>query len=242
MTTERAQRTGSHDPDRKPDSLGRLTAFLAEWVGSWPPVRDLEIVSWPGRDLPGWDGGTRIGLGIESTAGTVFSVSPSLHVDPDALDLPRIIAAMHARDAAMAVPALLGHPELRFISGSFRWSYTLADLPEVGEWVAADDPRVPAWLGSFNGDVLVAWDREGRYAAGAGRKQHSRHGHELSVGTEPGHRGQGLASKLVAQAARRVVDEGAVAIYLHDPVNIGSRRVAEAAGFPDRGWRILELR
>lgn len=218
-----------------------LDAFLRAWLGSWPPEGKLDIRSWPGRDRPGWDGGTRIALGIESPAGAVLSLSPSLDVDPGALDLAGLVAAIHSRDAATAVPALLGHPELMFHTGSFRWSDVPAALPEVGEWVAADDPRVPAWLHPFNGDVLVAWDVDGRYAAGAGRKIHHPLGHELSVGTEPGHRGKGLASKLVAQAARRVVDEGAVPIYLHDPANIGSRRVAEAAGFPDRRWRILEL-
>ena len=43
--------------------------------------------------------------------------------------------------------------------------------------------------------------------------------------------------RLVAQAARRVLDEGAVPTYQHDPANIASARVADAAGFPDRGWR-----
>ena len=41
----------------------------------------------------------------------------------------------------------------------------------------------------------------------------------------------------VAQAARRVLDEGAVPTYLHERDNHASARVAEAAGFPDRGWR-----
>jgi len=240
MTTERALSSGF--PLLKPDTAEKLSAFLREWLGSWPPMGHLDIVSWPGRDIPGWDGGTRIGLGIESPGGTLLSISPSLHVDPGSLDLSRIRAAMRARDAATVIPVLLGHPELTFSSGAFRWSDAPADLPEVGAWMVADDPRVPSWLGSFNGDVLVAWDRQGQYAAGAGRKQHNRHGHELSVGTEPTHRGKGLASKLVAQAARRVLADGALPIYLHDPGNIGSRRVAEAAGFPDRGWRILGLR
>lgn len=228
-------------------ALGRgtrdtLTAFLREWLGAWPPDDDLTIVSWPGCDLPGWDGGTRIGLGIESPGGTVLSLSPSLDVDPDSLDPGMIAAAMRVRDAATAVPALLGHPELRFHTGTLRWSDAPADLPGIGEWVPADDPRLPAWLGAFNGDVLVTWDRDGRYAAGVGRKWHNRFGHELAVGTEPAHRGRGLASSLVAQAARLVLAEGAIPIYLHDPANVGSRRVAEAAGFPDRGWRILNLR
>lgn len=51
---------------------------------------------------------------------------------------------------------------------------------------------------------------------------------------QPG--GGGLARRLVAQAARRVLAEGAVPTYLHSRQNTASARVAEAAGFPDRGW------
>ena len=53
--------------------------------------------------------------------------------------------------------------------------------------------------------------------------------------------GRGLARRLVAQAARRVLDEGAVPTYLHDPANVASAKVADAAGLPDRGWSVLGL-
>jgi len=241
MITERIQSARAVDLNPETDENEKLTAFLRQWLGAWPPPDDLEVVSWPGHDLPGWDGGTRLGLGVESPDRAVLSLSPSLAVDPASLDLDRIAAAIHAPDAVTAVPALLGHPGLRFHAGTLRWSDSPSDLPAIGEWVGNDDPRIPAWLRAFNGDVLVAWDRDGRYAAGVGRKMHNRHGQELAVGTDPANRGRGLASGLVAQAARRVLADGAIPIYLHDPANVGSRRVAEAAGFPDRGWRILGL-
>jgi predicted GNAT family acetyltransferase len=107
--------------------------------------------------------------------------------------------------------------------------------------VAADDPRVPEWLRPFNGDVLIAWTDDGSYASGVGRKQHDRHGHELSVGTDERQRGRGLARRLVAQAARGVLADGAVPTYLHAFDNEASARVADAAGFPDRGWHVFEL-
>jgi predicted GNAT family acetyltransferase len=86
--------------------------------------------------------------------------------------------------------------------------------------------------------VLVTLEDD-RYVAGVGIKQHDRFGRELAVVTEPAARGRGLARRLVAQAARRVLDEGAIPTYLHAPDNVASARVAEASGFPDRGWHVL---
>jgi predicted GNAT family acetyltransferase len=74
-----------------------------------------------------------------------------------------------------------------------------------------------------------------------GRKQHDRWGHELAVVTEEGHQGRGWATDLIAQAAHRVIADGAVPTYLHAPGNEPSARTADAAGFPDRGWLVHGL-
>lgn len=228
------------DPIQGPNADRRLQRHLQAWLGAWPPARELELVAWSGRDRPGWDGGTWSGLGVESPDGTVLSLSPTLFVDPHAVDPDRVLAALHAPDAATAVPAALGRPDLTLSCATFRWSERPAALPDIGEWTVAEDPRLPAWLRRFNDDVLVAWD-DGQIAAGVGIKRHNYHGHELAVVTEPAYQGRGLARLLVAQAARRVLTDGAVPLYLHEPANAGSARVADAAGFPDRGWRVFGL-
>jgi GNAT superfamily N-acetyltransferase len=141
-----------------------------------------------------------------------------------------------------ALPAIVGRPDARFGRGVFRWCHELLDGSDPDAvWMAPDDERVPAWLAVFNGEVLVHLDEHGRYGAGGGRKRHDDWGQELSVATEEHLRGKGLARRLVAQAARRVADEGAVATYLHSTSNTASARVAEASGFPDTGWWILGL-
>ena len=141
-----------------------------------------------------------------------------------------------------ALPGIVGLPDARFGRGVFRWCHELVDdTDRDAVWVPPDDERVPPWLAVFNGEVLVHLDEHGRYGAGVGRKHHDACGQELSVATEEHLRGRGLARRLVAQAARRVADEGAVATYLHAVSNTASARVAEAAGFPDTGWSILGL-
>lgn len=134
-------------------------------------------------------------------------------------------------------------PRVLDASGVFRWSTAPTDLPPAGEWVPVDDPRVPPWLRPFTLDsgVLIAWDDEGRYGAGVGVKVHDALGMELAVGTEPALRGRGLGRRLVVTAAQEVLRRGAVPTYLHAPDNTASAHVADSAGFPDLGWKVLGL-
>ena len=213
----------------------RLSAHLGSWLGSWPPPGPgLHVVAGAQRTRPGWDGRVHPVVGVLSPVGGVLSVPPQHEARVRELggDLDALIGG---------VAAAVGRPGAFLGRGAFRWSEMPSDLTDAGEWVPRSDPRVPEWLRPFNGDVLVAWDEDGSYAAGVGRKRHDAHGHELSVGTDERRRGRGLARRLVAQAARRVLADGAVPTYLHAFDNVASARVAEASGFPDRGWQVLEL-
>ena len=77
----------------------------------------------------------------------------------------------------------------------------------------------------------------GAYLAGVGIKHHDGTGRSSRSVPSPRPAARAWPAALVAQAARRVLDEGAVPTYQHDPANVASARVADAAGFPDRGWR-----
>ena len=221
----------------------RLQEHLRSWLGAWPPTRPVHVVGSTRRTEPGWDGAVRPVNGVATPAGAVVSVPP------EAAD--RVAAAADEIEAAgdpdplaalgRRLAQLLDLPDHRYGEGVFRWSTDPSGSDDPGTWLPRDDPRVLPWLRPFNGDVLVALADDETVAAGVGRKQHDRHGHELAVVTEEAHRGQGLARRLVTQAARRVLDDGAVPVYLHDPANVASARTADASGFPDVGWRILGL-
>lgn len=227
-------------PDEIPE---RLRAHLQTWVGEWPPHgTGITVIGAPGRDTPGWDEVVHLMIGVVSPFGGVLSV-PQRAVTAvrklvSAEDLEADLAALHRASALLS--EAVGRPGA-IEQDVFRWSSTPATGDDVGEWVPASDPRLPEWLRPFNGDILVAWDASGAYGAGVGRKQHDRHGHELSVGTEPAMRGRGLARHLVATVARRVLREGAIPTYAHVPDNHASAKVAEAAGFPDVGWTMLSF-
>lgn len=206
-----------------------LEAHLRTWLGSWPPAAVVDVVGAEARTRPGWDGKVHEVIGVASPDGAVVSVPPAAAA---ALGAVRDVA-----DVAARLGESLGHAG-EWTEGMFRWCERPTDLDDAGVWLPTDHPCVPEWLKPFNGDVLVALDDD-RYVAGVGIKRHDAFGNELAVGTEEAARGRGLARRLVAQAARAVIAGGAVPTYLHDFDNVASGKVAEAAGFPDRGWRIL---
>ena len=217
--------------------MSRLTSHLRTWLGAWPPPPGrIVVVGSQARVRPGWDGMVHPVLGVSSgDGGAVVSGAPEVAQAVGAVGADVALAEVGNR-----IGRALGRPHARLWPGAFRWSDRPAELPDAGVWVDTEDPRVPEWLRPFNGGVLVAFE-DGRYAAGVGVKRHDEFGHELSVGTEPAAQGRGLARRLVAQAARRVVADGAVPTYLHAFDNVASAKVAEAAGFPDRGWRVLGM-
>jgi GNAT superfamily N-acetyltransferase len=212
----------------------RLYHHLVTWLGQWPPGQSVVVVGSERRILPAWDGRVYPMVGVGSPGGAVISVPPRRR------DAVRALADLPMDDLLDKLPTALGLAgDRRAYRGVFRYSLAPTELPDAGEWVPFDDPVVPRWLRPFGGEVLIAREPStGDYLAGVGIKRHDRFGNEISVGTEEQARGRGLARRLVAQAARRILDEGAVPTYLHAPDNTASARVAEAAGFPDRGWTI----
>jgi GNAT superfamily N-acetyltransferase len=216
----------------------RLRRHLAHWLGQWPATGAVTVVGSTRREQPGWDGAVHPLIGVNSGPGCVLSVPPTW-VAP----VRHLVGNGGVRDEWFAaLPGAVGLPDRTVYSGVFRWSVRPQPLPDAGTWVDAGSPVVPEWLRIFGAEVLLATDPEtGAYLAGVGIKRHDQFGHELAVGTEPAARGRGLARGLVAQAARRVLDEGAVPTYQHAFDNVASGRVAEAAGFPDRGWTSIGM-
>jgi GNAT superfamily N-acetyltransferase len=215
----------------------RLLHHLVLWLGRWPAGVRVDVVGSTRRNAPGWDGHTHPVLGVfEPDIGV-------LSVPPEQVAAVRELVSASGTDLLEKLPDAIGEPGKRAYRGVFRWTTSpTTDLADAGEWLPSDAPELPDWLRPFGGDVLVASDPEsGAYLAGVGIKRHNAFGQELSVGTTREARGRGLARRLVAQAARRTLDEGAVPTYLHDPTNAASAKVATAAGFPDRGWSAVEL-
>ncbi|MDG4829366.1 GNAT family N-acetyltransferase [Solwaraspora sp. WMMD1047] len=208
----------------------RLYHHLVTWLGQWPAGLPLHVVGSERRIRPAWDGRLYPVVGVGTGKKALLSVPPTRTA------AVRELTHLPMDELLTKLPGALGQDGWRAERLVFRYTLDPAPLPDAGEWVAAGGPDLPTWLRPFSGDVLVARDPDGRPLAAVGVKRHDGHGHELAVVTEPAAAGRGLARRLVAQAARRVLDEGAVPTYLHARENVASARVAAAAGFVDGGW------
>lgn len=218
----------------------RLNTHFLKWLGAVPEPGRSQLIVTPLRDEPGWDGKVRPIQGVTGPAGTVLAVSPGQAHLFDGVEVDDVFADAASYGGIGLLEARLGAP-VSFGLPIFRWSERVTDLPEPGEWFDDDDPRIPDWLRPFTGGILMVLDEDDVYQAGVGLKRHNDICREISVGTDPEHRGQGLATQLVAQAARRVIAEGGAPIYQHSGANDASSSVADGAGFPDRGWHMLEI-
>ena len=243
MTSMRAEVARQARDDARPlteelDGPEVLRAHLAAWLGAWPAAAAVDVVEYSGRTWSGWDGQVHPVVAVSAPGGLVVSVPGDC-----ALPVTTAIRGLDPADDAFVhaltqVLGRAGRPVTRLV---FRWCTDPAPLPDRGTWHATSDPAVPTWLRGFNGEVLVAFDEAGQALSGVGIKKHTRFGHELAVTTSPQARGQGLAAALVAQAARRVLAEGAVPTYLHLLENLASAKTADASGFIDRGWTAFAL-
>lgn len=212
----------------------RLLHHLVVWLGRWPAGGRLDVVGSTRRSVPAWDGEVQPLRGVVAPEGGVLSVAP------EQVEAVRELVTLSLDEMMHGLPMALGHPDRVVYQAVFRWSTEPGDLPDAGVWLPADDPTLPEWLRPFGSEVLAALDPDtGEFLAGVGIKRHDAYGREIAVGTTESARGRGLARALVAQAARRVLDEGAIPTYLHDRANVASARVADAAGFADRGWIAL---
>lgn len=237
--TAAGEESGASSAGERPERaemVRRLEQHLRTWLGAWPATAPVTVATSPLRDHAGWDGAVHPIAGVRGPAGLVLSVPGRALAEARAAgpDLDGIVRAV-GRVLDMTEPTLY--------DGVFRWSAAPAteeELPDAGQWIEVEDRRVPEWLRPFNGGVLMALE-EDRYVGGVGIKRHDEIGQELAVVTEEGHREKGLARRLVAQAARYVIARGGVPTYLHADSNEASAHVADAAGFPDEGWRITGL-
>jgi RimJ/RimL family protein N-acetyltransferase len=222
----------------KVGQVSRIDAFHAVELGcnsSLLREPGVHILPSERRTRPGWGGYTVPILAISTTAGGIVSTRPDLlervrsGLGPVPVDQP-LGAADFARlhhVSRLAVPyaySLSGHV-----------LYTDVDhfqpRPSRAMRLERNDPRGTDLRRRFDGEIFVVWSVRGEIASWSAIKLKSDDVWEIAVVTEAAFRGQGLAKEVVTAATTHILEQGRLALYVHDRTNLASAKVCRALGY-----------
>ncbi|HEX2948855.1 MAG TPA: GNAT family N-acetyltransferase [Armatimonadota bacterium] len=119
-------------------------------------------------------------------------------------------------------------------------STTFTPAPDVFPISLLDENDIHAsWYRlHFDGPIYVARDQRNSIVSWAAIKCKSDDIWEMAVVTEPHYRGMGLARSVVSHATAAALDEGKVAMYLHEITNIASSKVSQSLGYTHYGHEV----
>jgi GNAT superfamily N-acetyltransferase len=219
-------------------TVGALDEYYAQELGCTVALLTqpgLHIVASQRRTRPGWGGFITPVYALATEQGGVISARP------DQVDhYRRELAPSYAGGP-------LGPTELRQLGRLAQWLFPYAyaihgDVlycdpasfrGDVGraERLWPDDRRGESLRRRFDGAIFVIWGERGEIASWAAIKRKSSAVWEIAVTTEPPYRGRGYARQVVSAATRHILDEGRLALYIHETSNRPSARVARAVGY-----------
>lgn len=216
----------------------RLDAFHAAELGCARALFEqpgVHVVPSERRGRPGWGGYTVPLLALSTPSGGVVSAQPGL--------VERV-----REELAMAQPGQpLGSPEFeglrRVARASIPYAYNLSGyvlfadaagfrpLPSRAERLLRGDPRGVDLRRRFDGEIFAVRGTRGEIASWAALKLKSDDVWEIAVVTEAPYRGQGLAKEVVSAATAYILEQGRLALYVHDRTNAASAKVCRGLGY-----------
>jgi RimJ/RimL family protein N-acetyltransferase len=226
------------DERLKVGQVDRIDAFHAIELGC-----NASILREPGvhvlpserRSRPGWGGYTVPILALSTAQGGIVSARPDL--------LERVRSALGPMppDRALGVPdfARLQHvariaiPYAYSLSGHVLYTDREHFNPRQSRARQIDrsDPRGADLRRRFDGEVFAVWSVRGEIASWSAIKLKSDDVWEIAVVTEAPFRGQGLAKEVVSAATEYILEQGRLALYVHDRTNLASAKVCRALGY-----------
>jgi GNAT superfamily N-acetyltransferase len=197
----------------------------------------VHLLSVPARGLPSWHGYVLPIVGLSFAPGAVVACRPDLldrlrrelgsdeHLPYlDGPGLRRLLRAIQ-RTAPHAF-TLAG--DLRAVDGAtFAPSRTAQRAEHIGE----EDAAALHLRTRFDGAIFGVRGPHGRLVSWAALKLKSPRVWEVAVATEADYRGRGYARDVVSAATAFALEQGKVAIYIHDRDNTTSGFVARALGY-----------
>ena len=197
----------------------------------------VHLLAEPRRGLPAWHGYVLPIVGLSFAPGAVIAARPDL-VETLRTRLGSDVQLPHLDSAAFrrlwrAVQRSLEHAftlagDLRAIEPS---NFQPSPSMRRAELIAADDPGALHLRTRFDGPIYGVRGPRGRLVSWAAVKLKSDSVWELAVATESDYRGRGYARDVVSAATQSVLEQGRLAIYIHDRDNTTSAFVARAVGY-----------
>lgn len=222
----------------KVGQVSRIDAFHAVELGCNPSLLaepGLHILPSERRTRPAWGGYTVPILALSTTTGGIVSARPDLlervrnGLGPVAPDRPLSVAEF----TRLHHVARLAIPYAYSLSGHVLYTDTEHFQPHPSRAVRLDrgDVRGTDLRRRFDGEIFVVWSVRGEIASWSAIKLKSPDVWEIAVVTEAPYRGQGLAKEVVSAATAYILEQGRLALYVHDRTNLASAKVCRALGY-----------
>lgn len=222
----------------KVGQVARIDAFHAFELGCNPSLfrePGLHILPSERRTRPGWGGYTVPILALSTTSGGIVSARPDL------LDRVKAGLGLGGNDRPLGVTeftrlhhvARLAIPYAYSLSGHVLYTDAEHFQPRPSRAVRLEkhDPRGTDLRRRFDGEIFVIFSIRGEIASWSAIKLKSDDVWEIAVVTEAPFRGQGLAKEVVSAATQHILDQGRMALYVHDRTNLASARVCRSLGY-----------
>jgi len=220
-------------------TLRLLDTYATDFLACPPHVArggGVHIVSTPARGLPSWHGYVLPIVGLAFAPGAVIACRPDL------VETLRRQLGSDVHQAYLDGPAF--RRLLRAVQHTAPHAFTLAgDLRAVdratfapsasedrAEMIPEGDTAGLHLRTRFDGPIFGVRGPHGRLVSWAALKLKTDQIWEVAVATESDYRGRGFARDVVSAATRHALDEGKLAIYIHDRDNTTSAFVARAVG------------
>jgi GNAT superfamily N-acetyltransferase len=218
--------------------VARVDDFHAAELGCNPSLLTLagiHVIPSERRTRPGWGGYTIPILALSTPGGGVVSVRPDL-VDRARAQLAVLTAGRPIGAGEFARLQQISRATIPYAyslsgyvlytdAGHFRPRPSRARLIERTDVRGADLRR------RFDGEIFAVYGIRGEIASWSAIKRKSDDVWEIAVVTEAAYRGQGLAKEVVSAATAHILEQGRIALYVHDRNNQASARVCRTLGY-----------
>lgn len=221
------------------DRLDRFHAVELDCGRALLETPGVHVIPSERRGRPGWGGYTVPLLGLSTGGGGIVSVRPDL--------VDRVRAAL----APASVGRPLGAADFDHVRQAARaaipYAYNLSGYvlfadpdhyrpqPSRAEQIRQGDPSGADIRRRFDGEVFGIRNTRRKIVSWAAIKLKSDQVWEIAVVTDAPYRGQGLAKEVVSAATGYILEQGRLALYVHDRTNTASAAVCRSLGYVEYG-------